>query len=176
MKGYKHSSNTSISVRKWMNSFELIMNKCGVDKVGYTKAVIPLYVLLQALKRSVIAHARHELVITQRAPRRRCGKCEGSGCAHAAQHFGFDNGADGFIARSTPSGAETVGHFAEDHRGAQPALRYVVRWRHIAAGDEDEKFVLAFLHAAPELEACLRIGLNRQKAAEAALEIAPVNQ
>ena len=60
--------------------------------------------------------------------------------------------------------------------GAQPALRYVVRWRHIAAGDEDEKFVLAFLHAAPELEACLRIGLNRQKAAEAALEIAPVNQ
>ena len=35
-----------------MNSFELIMNKCGVDKVGYTKAVIPLYVLLQAMKRS----------------------------------------------------------------------------------------------------------------------------
>jgi hypothetical protein len=51
VKGYQHPSNASISIGKWVNSFELVMNQSRVDKIGDAKSVVTLDVLFKALKR-----------------------------------------------------------------------------------------------------------------------------
>ena len=119
----------------------------------------------------VIAHPRLLLsVCSEHASASEAGS-DRSNRGQAAQNAGGGDGTDCGVTLGAPGRAEPIGHLAEDHRWPQTLLGHIVGRRHVTAGDEDEQLVPAFLDAAPELEACLRIGLNRQQANEAAIQV-----
>jgi hypothetical protein len=83
--------------------------------------------------------------------------CRESAAAVAAA--AFDNGAEGGVGLGAPLGAESVGHFAEDHRRPQCPLAFVVCRLGVAALQEHEQLVAAVeIHCVSQLAA---LGIGR---------------
>ncbi len=65
MKGYQHPPHAAIAIGKWMDCFELVMNKCRINKIWDAEAILPLYVFFKSLKRSnrLLRRRRYEFRI-----------------------------------------------------------------------------------------------------------------